>query len=352
MLIIAGLVIASNYIEYRQLLIGTISLHVPLFVCVFTRPDIASEALSIFFKYSWFPFLLLFFPRLGFTQMYTQPILILVCFASLYNRRVAFWIIVVGLLYATKDIFEERGPFIKGCVAFLISICIMIRHRLSSKIIRIGHVLGYLSSVFLFVFIFSDLFTAFLGSSDASDAISNNKSREDRYKDTRSLLYIDAINSSIQHGYYLFGHTPARGFEASYSSELFMTENTELNKGERHKNEMVLANIYTWEGLVGLFIYTLIYMRGSYLAVYRSKNKIVPLIGCFVAWRWSWGWVEDVNNFMLTDIDLWFFIAICYSSYFRNMSEENLILWARSILNKSIRLTNSQRGIFFDEKTI
>ena len=336
-LIFAGFFVADCYVEYRQLLVGSISLQVPIFVWIFTRPEVANRVLSIYFKYAWLPFVIFFLPFLGFTQMYIQPILLLLCLAPLFRRKTALLIIVIGLLYTTNNIFEDRGQFIKGCVAMVASLGILFRGRISSKMVKTAHVLAYISSIFLLVFIFSDLFSVLVGSSSSSDIFYNNVDRDRRYQDTRSLLYVDVINSSIDHGYYLIGHTPARGFEVTYSPELFMDEDTVLDKGERHKNEMVLSNIFTWEGLIGLFLYSLIYMRGSYLAVYKSRNKIIPFLGCFVAWRWSWGWVEDVNNFMITDIDLWAMIAICYSSSFRNMRDEDFIRWSRSLLSKKKR---------------
>lgn len=336
-LVFAGFLVADCYVEYRQLLVGTISLQVPILVWIFSRPDVASRVLSVYYKYAWLPFVVFFLPFLGFTQMYIQPILLLVCLAPLFKRRTAIIIIVVGILYTTNNIFEERGQFIKGCVALLVSLGILYRGWISARVVKTFHVLAYLSSIILLVFIFSDLFSVLVGSSSSSDVFYNNVDRDRRYQDTRSLLYIDVIDSSIDHGYYLWGHTPARGFEVTYSPELFMDVDTELDKGERHKNEMVLANVFTWEGLIGLVLYSLIYMRGSYLAVYRSRNRIIPFLGCFVAWRWSWGWVEDVNNFMITDIDLWAMMAICYSSFFRDMSEEDFIRWSRSLLSKKKR---------------
>ena len=73
-------------------------------------------------------------------------------------------------------------------------------------------------------------------------------------------------------------------------------------------------------------------MRGSYLALYKSRNKIVPMIGCFVAFRWSFGWIEDVNNFLIYDVDLWLLIAMCYSKRFRYLSDKQIEKWFNSLL--------------------
>jgi hypothetical protein len=333
-----GLLIADNYIEYRQLLVGFISLNVPLLGWLFSRPDIALRLLSSWYKYAWIPFFLFFFIKIGFVQFYWQPILILLCLFPLFRKPYAILILAIAMLYAFVDIEDQRAPFIKAFVAFVVGVCIGFREKIPNRLVRIGHVFAYLSVIFLFVYIFADLFVVLTGREDASEVVNNNRNREMIEKDTRSMLYIDVLNSSIQHDYFIFGHTPARGFEVEYSGSLFLKDDTILNKNERHKNEMVLSNIYTWEGLIGLILYSLIYMYGSYLAVYCSRNKITPFIGCFIAWRWAWGWVEDVNNFLCTDIDLWALIAICYSSYFRNMNDGEFKLWTRGLLSVQSRL--------------
>lgn len=335
---VLGVFYAENYIEYRQLFVGFISLHVPILLWLFYKPSVFEGVMSRWYYFSWIPFFILFFSKLGFVETYWDPILILLCLFPLFKKPYAIIILIIASLYIFRNIEEDRSPFIKGVVAFTVGLGVGLRNVISNKIIRVVHVLAYLSVVFLFIYIFADLFIVISGKADASEVVAANRTRDKAYKDTRSLLYIDVLYSSIEHNYFIWGHTPARGFEVQYSSGLFLNENTFLNKDERHKNEMVMSNIYTWEGLIGLFFFSLIYFHGSCLAVYHSKNKIVPFIGCFIAWRWAWGWVQDVNNLLCTDIGLWALMAICYSSHFREMSDYEFRLWARSLLsNKSRR---------------
>lgn len=330
---IAGLFVADCYLEYRQLFIGFISLNLPILAWLFYKPTVTISILSFWYKYSWIPFFLLFYNKIGFVQMYWQPILILLCLFPLFKPRYVILILIISFLYATIDIEGQRAPFIKAIVALITGIGVGIRKIISDKLIRIAHILAYLSVIYLFVYIFSDFFVVVTGKAEAQDVVTNNFEREEILQDTRSLLYIDVLNSSISNGYFIWGHTPARGFEVEYSERLFMRENTIMTKNERHMNEMVLSNVYTWEGLIGLILYSLIYMYGSYLAVYHSKNRIIPFLGCFIAWRWAWGWVEDVNLFLCTDIDLWVLISICYSSYYREMKDSEFKLWASGLLS-------------------
>lgn len=137
---VIGFVVADNYIEYRQLFVGIVSLLVPVLCWLFCRPTISLNLLSAWYKYAWLPFLFLFYFKLGFTQFYMQPILVLVCLFPLFPKKTAMMILLLGVLLATKDIEEERAPFIKATVAILTGIAISIRNVLPTKIIRIGRV--------------------------------------------------------------------------------------------------------------------------------------------------------------------------------------------------------------------
>ena len=79
------------------------------------------------------------------------------------------------------------------------------------------------------------------------------------------LIYIDVINSAIDNKYVLFGHTPARGNTIDVSEILFLyayeggMNDISFNHGERFSNEAAFLNIFTWLGLVGLILYSIIY---------------------------------------------------------------------------------------------
>ena len=119
--------------------------------------------------------------------------------------------------------------------------------------------------------------------------------------DTRSLIYLDVLDSAIKHHYVLQGRTPARGNDIEYSGILFKwayDDSYIFNKDERHANEVVHLNTFTWTGLIGLILYSLIYFKATYLAVYKSRNVYISLLGCYVAFQWSYGWIENVQQLL------------------------------------------------------
>lgn len=343
---IAGLIVADNYTEWKQLINGVICLMMPLYIYLFYDPRMGRNVFRTWYKYAIIIYLLFFVWSRNYNQFYFSPLLILFCIFPLIRSRIKYIIIIAGILYALRDMEGARMQFVKGAFSLLIGVYVLLRNTFLYKYIKIVHVLAYVSVIFLFLYVF-DVGRVLSGSVDASAIEYENDLRDDIYKDTRSLLYVDVVRSSIDNHYFLYGRTPSRGFNVYYSWRLFsygyenQNQKIVFNKGERFQNEMVMTNIYTWCGLIGLILFSLLYMRASYLAVYRSNNRIMPIIGCFVAFRWAAGWIEDVNNFLISDVDLWFFIAICFSDQFRKMSEKQLICWFNSIIPSSRVWLNS-----------
>ncbi len=336
--IVAGFFIAENSTERRQLLVGGISLMIPILAWVFYKPDRFAEIFHFFFKYAWIPYLCFFIWQLGLTQFYYSPLLLLFLFYPLFPQKRRIVVLVLAVVYIASVLGDARSQSYKGLAALFFGSLLIWRHRLPSTFFKLIHKCGFLLTLGVFALVLTDSFQVIIGGERAVMVEDNNLTREMGKKDTRSLLYIDIFESSTGDGFatVLLGKTPARGFKIRYSGTLFVSQYMDgfvFNKGERHKNEMVLSNIYIWTGLIGLILFSLIYYRGSFLAVVRSRNRILPVVGCFVAFRWTYGWIEDVNNFLIMDVDLWALIGMCYSDKFRNMSEEQMILWVKSLLS-------------------
>ena len=84
-----------------------------------------------------------------------------------------------------------------------------------------------------------------------------------------------------------------------------------------------------------------IFIYSSYLAVFCSKNRYLPVIGIFVAFRWLYGWIEDFSLFNLNYISLWIMIGICFSPIFRNMNNKEFKEWIKLLLEKNYKNINS-----------
>ncbi len=71
------------------------------------------------------------------------------------------------------------------------------------------------------------------------------------------------------------------------------------------------------------------------------------MLGVYIAFRWLFSWVEDVNSFSLNYFMLMMMIGLCFSYSFRNMTDKEITIWARGIFD--IRYVQLQQYLFKKE---
>jgi hypothetical protein len=57
----------------------------------------------------------------------------------------------------------------------------------------------------------------------------------------------------------------------------------------------------------------------------------MKLMGVYIAFRFAYGWVEDINRFDIMNISLWMIIGMGFSEQFRKMNNLQFKLWVKSI---------------------
>jgi len=95
--------------------------------------------------------------------------------------------------------------------------------------------------------------------------------------------------------------------------------------------------VFTWTGIVGVILYFLIFFKATYLAIYKSKSRIMKIIGLYLSFRWAYTWVEDFSMFNLSYFFLWVVIGMCLSQDFREMSDQEFKNWVRGIFDERYR---------------
>lgn len=334
---IRGAFIAENYWEWKQLITGLQSLSLPIFVFVFTVPLIVHKVLNIWFKYALIIFLFLF-PFLGTDayHFYLGPVFVVGCFIPIVPKK---WKIIFGILLLTMLIINlgARSQVIKSAIVILVATGIYFKRIIPYNLLKIVHWICYIGPIVLLTLgltgafnIFEDL-SSNKGKYVEKKVVNGQVVEDDLSADTRTFIYVEVIESALRHNYVIWGRTPARGND-SMAFGAYNAEELKTGKYERHSNELCHTNIFTWLGLIGVILYTLIYLRSSYLAVYKSNNIYIKFLGCFIAFRWAYGWVEDMNNFTIMNIALWMMIAMGLSVKFRKMSNQEFKAW----LSKSL----------------
>lgn len=335
---IRGAFIAENYWEWKQLITGIQSLTLPLLVFIFSIPLITGNILYWWFKYIYLFLILIPFVNTGAYHFYLGPVFVVGCFIPIVPKK---WKIIFGILLVTMLVINlgARSQVIKSAMVMLVAIGIYFRHLVPYKLIKIAHWTCYIAPIVLLTLgltgtfnIFEDL-SSNKGKYVEKKVVNGQVVEDDLSADTRTFIYVEVIESALRHNYVIWGRTPARGND-SMAFGAYNAEELKTGKYERHANELCHTNVFTWLGLIGVILYSLIYLRSSYLAVYKSNNIYIKFLGCFIAFRWAYGWVEDMNRFNIMNISIWIMIAMGLSIQFRSMNNKQFRLWVNNIFNR------------------
>lgn len=336
--VIRGCFLADNYWIWKQLVVGTFTLSLPIFVYVFFDPGILSNVLKKWLKFAIPVFFLFSFWVLSTVayQFYLGPVLLLACFLPIIDSKKWKYILIGLLLLMMFADWGARSQVIKAVVAFMISGAYIFSKYMSSRILKIFFWTFICSPIVLLYLGISGQFNVFRdlemheGERYATRTVDGKKIKEDLASDTRTFIYEEVISSAIKHNYILWGRTPARGNDSKYFGS-YMAENLQTGLYERHANEVCFPNVFTWLGFIGMVLYGLIYINSSYLAVYKSNNFYIKLLGVFIAFRFAYGWVEDINRFDIMNIALWMMISMGFSEQFREMDDSEFKNWVKTI---------------------
>ena len=337
---IRGLFVPNNYWEWKQYIDGTIILCLPFLIIPFSNPYILNILLRNWMKFGVIIFvaiILWIVPGRAF-QFFLGPLLAFSIFLPAIRKEWQIILIaMIGLMLFVD--FGARSQVIKSLLALLLSSILYFAKYLNLKIFKsIYWLLITLPIVLLFLGI-SGVFNPFEDLSKnqgkfIEQKVENGKKvEEDLSSDTRTFIYKEVISSALVNNYLFMGRTTARGNDSVYFGAI-NAEDLKTGKYERHKNELNFLNIFTWIGLIGLIPYSFFYIQAAFLAIYRSKNIFLKIIGVFIAFHFLYGWIEDTSVFDIINISIWMMIGMAYSNKFRNFTNRQFRTWLDSIFPK------------------
>lgn len=327
-----GIVAVDGYWSGRALVTNAPTLFIPLLVYVFSLPEVARHVLSVWFKV-FLPVFFLFIPTLNpdFYASLLNPLLMLVPLLPLLPRKWRMVVLVMACLMVCISM-GARSQILKAIVALALLAVYCCRHVLKDCFYRlVRHALFILPALFLALGVGGVFNVLDIG---AYAGKQGGAVEDDLLVDSRSIVFEEVISSSVRDGCILLGRTPAQGYETKFQ---ISSDERQSYHAQRRRAwcEPVLLNIFAWTGVLGLVLYTAFYWQASWLAIYRTNNRWMKLLGVYVAFRWMWGWLEDTNfNLDIMNISLWMTIAMCYSNRFRAMTDGELQAWVVSIFRR------------------
>lgn len=329
-----GLLGCEMYMDYRQLVDGTVMLSLPVLVCLFAYPSVVQYVLRKWLWWGGLIFCVFILWNTGPNCLYLAPIALFACF---YFEMPLKWKIAIGIILAVWiTTVMDRANLIRALMMLVCAIGFKYKRLMSERLLRFVHGLFYAVPLLMLLLGYLGAFNFFQHLQEDNDGkhteiITNqdgSTKEVDVFGDTRTFIYDEVLTSSIIHGHVLWGRTPARGND-DYFFESLATDGKghAMRPNERHVNEVGFLNIYTWIGLIGIVLYSLIYLKASAWAVYKSHNNFIRYLGVFVAFRWAMGWIEEINTFFIQSIMIWMMISMCLSEKFRKMTDTEFRAW-------------------------
>lgn len=335
--VIRGAFVAEIYWDWKLLINNFMIFMLAIVAFSGTNKLLVQSLFSFYLKYViplFFIFALIIrTDAYGFYLMAISTLLLFLPALTLRQKLVLLIFITVVLI---SDL-GARSNVIKFGVPLMLLIIYYLRNIISIKTMETLRLLFFIIPLVLFLLGVSGTFNIFKIKEHLGKDVSvmgtddeGNRAEESFVADTRTFLYEEVLQSSINNNYWLFGRTPARGNDSN-TFGLIQFEWT--GRYERESNEIGLANVFTWTGLVGVIIYSIIFFQASFLAVNRSRNIFIRLLGLYLAFRWLYSWIEDYQTFSLNYLVLMLIWGMCLSKSFRSMTEMEFTIWARGIFD-------------------
>jgi len=330
---IRGIWEASHLTYYHQknLFTSGASAFVVLFVALCSSKKYATWLLRNWYSiFSLFAIYIAIFAELRLWSTLFTPILLFFFFlgSKSYLYKSVFILLCIAL--CVLDL-EARAPFVKFGLATGCLILLGFKERLRNFILKVGCMIGYAIPFLFFFLAVSGVFNIldFNEYMEVVDVRSSTSGEEvNLYADTRTFIYAEVLESALKNEYVLQGRTFARGNDSSYALSLY----EDLSLPERFMNESSILNIFTWEGLVGVVLYTLLFMIATFSSLVYTKNKYIKVMAMYIAFIWAFSWVEVINTVDISYVTFLIMVGMCSSREFQSMSNREFRIWAHQFL--------------------
>lgn len=326
--------------DTRSLVNGTLLMLMPIIIWYFSNPDKFSQLLSFWSKKWIVPsiiILLLFFVKEGYAHLLAPAYFLILFYKELPKKyRRCVWIILAMVIYGG---LSARSNVLRFAIVVLLSYLFIVK--------QIFRNLKRISWSFFAILPIVLLLLGTLGIYNPFEALSNNANLNINFaeaqdktgtviqkanEDTRTFIYEGVLATSLKNDSWLIGRTFIRGYEVDqlFGVEAYQIIFERTGRMERISCEVGILNPFTWMGLIGLLLYSLMILAPSWYGVFRGRNKYVQCIGIILAFRFMFSFIEEMQTFGWNTITLWLMVAMCISPKFLKMSNNEMKIWIYS----------------------
>lgn len=269
----------------------------------------------------------------GYTR-FLSPLYVIIIFFPVLTKKIKIIIGILVLMSFFSDL-GSRSNLIRIIAAGGLMTLYYFQEPIQKKVLKVMHIAFFALPILFFLLASTDIFNVFKIGEDYGDQYVVEKKLEngqleedDMTTDTRTFLYQEVLNSGIKRGTWLFGESASAGYQSDFFWEISLA-----TKG-RQRSEVSILNVFNVFGLIGVIAFTLVYFYASYLCIYVSNSVICKLLGLFIAFRWTFAWIEEFFDFSINFFFLWLIIGLCFSKAFRAMNDDEFKNWVLGMFDK------------------
>ncbi|MCA0932648.1 hypothetical protein LCM02_09310 [Lutimonas saemankumensis] len=317
--LLRGAFLANDYFDWKFLLVNSFSFtFVSLLFFVGLNLSLVIKIFG-FVLLVMFPFFWPFIP-IGYLNFPDQPELYarLVYPVTFFIVFIPFmklkWKILISLV-AIASFFADltfRTNMLKITISVMLLGIYYIRNYIPKSFFKWIHLVFFITPIMFLILAVTVKYNIFQEIDKMKDLSITEKSKQSTVKDSRTFLYYEVLTSFKSSKELILG----KGANGSYFSNFFGFS--------RYSSEVAVLNIILRYGILGLSLYFFLLFSISYLAITKSNNNLVKILGLLIATRWSLSFVEEFTQY---DLNFYFFFLITglvTNELFRKMNDNQV----------------------------
>lgn len=320
--LLRGVLLATDYWDWKFLFFSSLSFSfIPMAFYLGKNLAIVKTIFKFVINYLFpFGFLLIPLTLISNDELYSRimiPVGLFIIFIPYLKLK---WKLLIVLVAATSILIVVgfRSNIIKISFSVLLLVLCFGAYYIHKNWLKLFHIALFSIPIVFFALAVTDRYNIFseIGNEDELYTINKSGDEENLMTDTRTFLYVEVLSSLSNSGNWLFGESAI----GSYQTDWFYDEGGAM-KGKRYGSEVGVLNNLMRNGIIGVVVYFLLLATVSYNAIQNSNNFLAKVLGLFIAFRWTYSFVEEFTHYDLNFYFFWIVMGLISSKQFRTMSD-------------------------------
>lgn len=250
----------------------------------------------------------------------------ILCLPFLADRKYYIYFFLVAFLSAIYNL--DRRSISINCVV-VVAIIFFHKHILGLHLRRLAFGTTMVLPLILLVLGLTGIFNVFKFAESFNVNIEVNANRQYNV-DSRTSIYTDVFGELFRQKKMLVG----LGLRGKTQTSLADHPNIEywiMYKDGRSHSESGMLNFFQYGGFIGYIVYSIFILTCAYVALFRSKNDFVKLLGYYVCFKYIYSFVEEQLSTSPSTFYLFMLYGMCLNKKLGALTNKQISIYLNSI---------------------